>query len=91
MAAARGHSSANYSASKGVVITPTDNTDIGPTRGVYVGGTGNLVVKFVDNGDPTVAGGTVLISAIPAGTTLPIQINCINSTSTTATLIVALY
>jgi hypothetical protein len=87
----RGHSSANYSASKGVVITPANNTEIPTTRGVYVGGTGDLTVKFADNGDPTVAGGTVLISAIPAGTTLPIQVNCINATATTATLIVALY
>lgn len=91
MGTARGKSSAVYSASKGAVITPTDNTDIGPARGVYVGGTGDLVVKFVDNGDPTVAGGTVKFSAVPAGAFLPIQINCINATSTTATLIVALF
>lgn len=91
MAAARGKSSAVFGASKGVVITPADNTEIPSTRGLYVGGTGNLTVKFVDNGDPTTAGGTVLLSAVPAGTLLPIQVNCINSTSTTATLIVALY
>jgi hypothetical protein len=80
-----------HSASKGVVITPTDNTEIPATRGVYVGGTGDLVVKFTDNGDPTVAGGTVKFSAVPVGAILPIQVNCINSTSTTATLIIALY
>ena len=91
MAGPRGHSSAVYGASKGVVITPADNTEIPGTRGIYIGGTGNLTVKFVDNGDPTVAGGTVVISAIPAGTILPFQVNCINSTATTATLIVALY
>jgi hypothetical protein len=79
------------SARKGVVITPTDNTRIETTRAVYVGGAGNLTVKFADNTAPTTAGGTVLISGIPAGTTLPIAVNCINSTSTTATLIVALY
>jgi hypothetical protein len=89
--AARGHSSATFSASKGAVITPADNTEIPVTRGLYVGGTGNLTVKFADNGDPTAAGGTVLISAVPVGAVLPIQVNCINSTNTTATLIVALY
>lgn len=89
--APRGHSSASYSASKGVIVTPADNTEIPTTRGVYVGGTGDLVVKFADNGDPTVAGGTVKFSAVPVGLILPIQVNCINSTSTTATLIVALY
>lgn len=91
MAGPRGRSSEIYSAGKGVIITPADNTEIPATRGVYVGGTGDLVVKFVDNGDPTVAGGTVKFSAVPVGMILPIQVNCINSSGTTATLIVALY
>jgi hypothetical protein len=80
-----------FAAKKGVVITPADNTRIETTRAVYVGGAGNLTVKFADNTAPATAGGTVLISGIPAGTILPISVNCINSTSTTATLIVGLY
>jgi hypothetical protein len=79
------------SARKGVVITPANDTRIETTRAVWVGGAGNLTVKFMDNTSPTTSGGTVLISGIPAGTLLPIAVNCINATSTTATLIVALY
>lgn len=76
---------------KGVAVTPTNNTAIPPTRALYIGGTGDVVVKFVDNGDPTVAGGTVTLSSVAAGTILPVQVNCVNATNTTATLIVALY
>jgi hypothetical protein len=86
-----GKSSAIYSASKGVAVTPTDNTRIETTRGVFVGGAGNLVVKFADVADPTVAGNTVTLTGVTAGSILPIQINCVMSTSTTATSIVALY
>ena len=66
------------------VITPHDTTNIGPVRGVYVGGAGNMNVTME-------SGATVLFSGIPAGTTLPIRVTTILSTSTTATLIVALY
>lgn len=55
-----------------------------PTRGVYVGGAGNLAVKM--------AGGTTLtFTGVAAGTILPIRVDQIRSTSTTATAIVALY
>ena len=67
------------------VVTPHDSTNFTKlTRGLYVGGTGNLVAVMDD-------GTTCLFSAIPVGTILPIQCKRVNSTSTTATLIVALY
>jgi hypothetical protein len=67
------------------VVTPHDTTNLARlTRGLYVGGTGNLVAVMDD-------GTTCLFSAIPVGTILPIQCKRVNSTSTTATLIVALY
>lgn len=69
-----------------VVLTPDNATNWtqGLTRGVYVGGTGNLVAVMEDDS-------TCLFSAIPAGTILPIQCKRINSTSTTATLLVGLF
>lgn len=74
-------------ATRGTVITPSDTVAITPTRAVYVGGTGHLTVHFV--GAP--AGTNTLISAIPVGTILPIAVDLILSTGTTATLIVALW
>ena len=53
-----------------------------PTRGVYVGTTGNLKVDMV-------SGGTVTFVALVG--LLPIQVDRIYATGTTATNIVALY
>lgn len=65
-------------------ITPSDVTTYDPPLdGVLVGGVGNLTVK---DG----AGQTVLLTAVPAGTLLPIEVSQIHSTGTTATLITGL-
>jgi hypothetical protein len=66
-------------------ITPADS-DLtnGPTRAVWVGGSGNLSV--IGAGDTS----AVLIEAIAAGTLLPISVKQIRSTNTTATKIVAI-
>jgi hypothetical protein len=69
---------------KGVVVTKSDATIIETTRALYVGGTGHINVR-------TASGDTVLISAVPVGAILPIAVDQVLSTSTTATLIVALY
>lgn len=68
----------------GFVVTP-DNAVLftRPVRGLYVGGTGNLTVL-------TAEGDTLLISAVPVGTILPLSVKRVNATGTTATLIVAL-
>lgn len=66
------------------VVTKSDATIIPVTRGLYVGGTGNVNVR-------TFNGTTVLISAVPVGAILPIAVDQVLSTSTTATLILALY
>lgn len=70
-------------------ITPADNTAIGPFFGVYVGGFGDLTV-CMRNGDG--AGGVTVVTfkAVPAGTLLPIAIQGVNATNTTATNIVGL-
>ena len=68
------------------LITKHDSTDIptGMTRAIYVGGAGDIAA--VDKDDTA-----VVFSAVPAGTILPIRVRRVNSTSTTATLMVALY
>lgn len=67
-------------------ITKHDSTDfVGfMTRGIYVGGAGDVVAVDKDNNPVT-------FSSVPAGTTLPIRCRRVNSTSTTATNMVALY
>lgn len=73
-------------ASKLVLITPADSPlATVPTRGVWVGGAGNIAVIAAQDS------AAVTISGVPAGTLLPIAVSQINSTNTTATLIVAMY
>lgn len=69
-----------------VAVTPSDAADLTvvPTRSLWVGGAGNVNVDMAD-------GTTVLFSGVTAGTILPLQVKRVRSTSTTATLIVALY
>jgi hypothetical protein len=67
-------------------VTPNDGTDLAvlPARALYIGGAGNISVD-------TAAGDTVTFSGLAAGTILPVSVKRVRSTSTTATLIVALY
>jgi hypothetical protein len=65
-------------------VTPSDTTTIGGCRGLWVGGTGALTLDFADGQN------NVVISAIPAGTLLPIAPLRVK-VATTATLIVTLY
>lgn len=68
----------------GVAVTTSDTTVLAPTKGLYVGGAGNLTVDF--------ANGTtdVLITAPVAGGIIPISVVKVK-VATTATAIVALY
>jgi hypothetical protein len=71
-------------ATNAVLITPSDSTDlVAVSRAVYIGTTGNMKVTMQDSG-------TVLFTGIPAGTTLPIRVSRIWSTTTTASTIIAL-
>jgi hypothetical protein len=82
-----GGSIENFAAKKGYVISPDDDNDLpSPTRGIYVGGVGDLTVELV--GDPK--GTTTLFSAVPVGTVLPIQARKVLATGTGATLMTAL-
>ena len=89
-----GPSIEQMSASDAFVVVPSDTTDLADavgvrnqtTRGLYVGGDGNVTCELINHA----IGESVLISAIPAGSILPIQVRKVLSTGTTATLIVAL-
>lgn len=66
-------------------ITKSDTVNFAFTvRGIYVGGTGDVVVV-------TERGNTVTFSAVPVGVILPVRAIRVNSTSTTATLMVGMY
>jgi hypothetical protein len=69
----------------GVAVTPSDSTVLAPTRGLYIGGTGNVIVDFAD--------GTtgVLLTAPALGVILPISVVKVKATGTTATAILAIY
>lgn len=66
-------------------ITKSDTVDIvtGLTDAVYVGGAGILVAVFQD-------GSTAQFTCV-AGQLLPLALKRVNSTTTTATLMLALY
>jgi hypothetical protein len=70
---------------KAAAITTSDATNLpgGLTEAVYVGGAGVVVAVFED-------GTTANFTAV-AGAILPLRVKRINATSTTATLLVALY
>lgn len=69
-----------------VAVTPSDTVDIQGgqlSRGVYVGGAGNMSVQM--------GGVTVMFAGVVPGNVLPIRISRVNATNTTATNIVALF
>lgn len=69
-----------------VAVTPSDATEFSKmTKGLYVGGAGDVNVLLEGDTVPVVFAGVV------AGTILPIRVAKVLSTSTTATNIVALY
>jgi hypothetical protein len=70
----------------GEAVTPSDTTPLTRvSRGLYVGGAGNVAALMADGDTPLV------FTAVPAGSILPICCRRINSTNTTATTMVALY
>ena len=66
-------------------ITPNDTTDLTtPTRGIYLGASGNVKVDMVDSG-------TVTFSSMAAGMVHPLRVKRIYATGTTATSIIGVY
>ena len=89
MAARAGETTSDMTGIKrAAAVTPSDTTDLAsPTRAVYVGASGNLVVIFVGDQDAA----TTTLVGLAAGVWHPMQVRRILSTSTTATGIVAGY
>lgn len=72
-------------AGNAAAISKDDNNDLtAVTRGIFVGGAGNIVVTMLGGGDVTFTG-------VVAGTILPIRVTRVKSTNTTATNMVALW
>lgn len=70
-----------------VAVTPNDGADIpapGVTRGIYIGGAGNLKADMAD-------GSTVTFVGLLVGWTYEFRCKRIYATGTTATNIIALY
>lgn len=68
-------------------VTPNNSTDLAvSSRAIYVGGAGNMQVSMVGDG-----ANTVIFTAIPAGSYLPLRVARVWAGNTTATSIVALY
>lgn len=64
-------------------VTPDNTTElVYVSRGLWVGGAGNIAVLMADGTTATIAG-------VAAGTLLPLCVRRVNSTNTTATLMVA--
>jgi hypothetical protein len=66
-----------------VAITPNDTTVIPVTRAIYVGVAGDIKVTMAD-------GQAVTFSNVPVGV-LPIQVQVVWTTGTSATTMLALY
>lgn len=72
-------------ANEAEAVTKSDTTKLtGMARALYVGGAGNASLLMGD-------GTSILFSGLSAGTILPVRFRRVNSTDTTATLMVALY
>lgn len=79
------------SSAEGVVsVTPSDTVSITLpsgqtfTKGLYVGGAGNISVLMAD-------GSSATFTSVAAGSLLPLSVKRVNSTSTTATSMIAVY
>lgn len=72
------------SVASAAAVTPSDSAYIATTKGIYVGGAGNLAVEFAN-------GTTATFTAISIGIIHPISVRKVLATGTTATTILALY
>lgn len=71
-----------WQAETGAAVTPSDATVLQPGV-LYVGGTGNVKVR-------TRLGADLIFVGVPAGVFLPVLVDMVYSTSTTATSILIL-
>ena len=72
-------------ATSGAAVTPNDSVDLpATTRALWIGGAGDVKVTLQ-------AGVALTLSAVPAGSMLPLQVTRVWATGTSATLITALW
>lgn len=72
-------------ASHAFAITKSDETIFDqPTRALWVGGAGDVAVRMM-------GGETVTFASVPAGTLLPVRVDKVLSTGTSASAIVGVY
>ena len=71
-------------AKSAAAVTPSDATVLSGVRGLYVGGTGDVVVMMQEGAS------AVTFTAVPAGVVLPVRVRQVMA-ATDATGIVALY
>lgn len=76
---------ATFPGESAVAVTPSDSASFAATRGVFVGTSGDLVVRFA--GDTA----NVTLKNVVAGVTHPWSITRVAATGTTATNIVVVY
>jgi hypothetical protein len=67
-----------------VAVTPSDVTVLTPTRGLYIGTTGNVTVRMYGSQN------NVTFTTVPVGF-MPLQVDQVRATGTTASNIVALW
>ena len=76
---------------KARAVTKSDSTVLN-ARALYVGGAGNVaVIPLQDATSVGGAGTAVVFVGVPAGAVLPVSVEKVMSTDTTATSIVALF
>lgn len=71
-------------ATEAVAITPSDSATLKPTKGLYVGVSGNVSVVLE-------GGSAVVFTNLASGMIHPIAVKQVKSTNTTATNILAVY
>jgi hypothetical protein len=72
------------SAQSASTVSPSDTNVLPQTRGLYIGGSGNLAVVMAD-------GSSVTFTGVTAGVIFPVSVTKVMATGTTATNIVAVY
>lgn len=75
---------ATVAAHSAFAVTASDTTVLPTTRGLYIGGAGNVAVTMAEDGN------NVTFVGVLAGSILPVQVTKVLATGTTATSIVAL-
>lgn len=70
--------------SRWVTCTPSDATDLTGCVGLYVGGTGNVSVRTLND-----SGTTVVFATVPAGSLLPGNFTRVMAATTATTILVA--